>query len=237
MTGWLAFGVLLICAGCGRLGFDDGAAPNGDAPIGDARAARPRTPIHDYRLAGNLSDARGGPSLENEGGVLMPTGYQFPINAGLALRGAVPEAVYTIDLEIAFDTEISPNGYLKIIDFKDLTADEGLYALVEKLQFVRTAGNGDVATSSLAPFTPGAVVEVTLTRDAGDAVSLFVNKAFQVSITDPAGAATFSATAQIAHFADDDHETTTEATTGTLHRITIWDVALDQDEVAALAFP
>ena len=113
-------------------------------------------PSHVYGLNGSLADALGGPSLVSEGGILSSSAYAFAANQGLTLSGVLG-STYSIEIALAFDLT---SGYRKIVDFKDRSADAGLYNLNGALYFYN-AGNqtGDVV------FQPGAYTHLILTRD------------------------------------------------------------------------
>ena len=83
------------------------------------------TVTHIYDLNGSLADGLGGPALVSQGGTLNPTNYSFGPNQGLALNnGFVNPADYSI--EMIFNISAT-NLWRKLIDFKDLALDSGLY--------------------------------------------------------------------------------------------------------------
>lgn len=171
--------MLVIVAGCGRFQFD---RTNADAGIDAAGvdALTPVAPIHRYRLAGTYVDDFGGPSIDPLGGAFTTGGYTFAANQGLALANAAPVTTYTIDIKFAFSVIA---GYRKLLDFKALTTDEGLYVFDETLQFVIVASDATVVTSPPL-FSAGTMTEVTLTRDAAGMVTGYVNKAPQIAYLD-----------------------------------------------------
>jgi len=225
--------VLVIVAGCGRFQFDETRpVPGIDAAL-DAGVDVPTTvaPIHRYRLAGTFVDDLRGPSIDPLGGGFITGGYTFAANQGLALSNASPITTYTIDIKFAFSTI---GGYRKLLDFKALTTDEGLYVFDETLQFVIVASNATVVTSPPL-FSADTMAEVTLTRDPAGMVTGYVNKASQIAYLDVSSVAEFTHAGHVANFGVDDNATSqSEASGGVISEITIWDVALTPAEVAAL---
>ena len=229
MTRW-GTALIAIAAGCGRLGF----APDEPAPV-DAAAVAPDvavpSPIHRYRLDGTYGDDYGGPSLVPQGGSFDTGGYRFGMNQGLGLSSAMPVAVYTIDIKIAFDMMA---GWRKILDFKSLKDDSGLYVHNSTFAFVEDAGN-QVFVSSPPLLTAGTPFEVTLTRYTDGTVIGYLNRSMQFSIADRLGAGTFSDPNAFADFGVDDMPTgQQEASSGEIREIRIWDVALSSDQISQL---
>lgn len=232
--------VLAAAAGCGRFGFDSVAPPPdaaastdsgpGDAAVVDAALAGP-TPIHRYPLVGTNRDELGGPAVIDLGGAFEPGGYRFPAGAGLAITNALPRAIYTLDLEVGFD-EVT--GYRKLVDFKSLTTDEGVYVFDGALQLVLDL-SGTVVVTSAKRFTAGKAAWVTITRDAAGRVTAYINGADPISFVDTAGVAEFSVGGTVGYVAMDDIPTNqTENSGGTLRAISIWDRSLTAAQVAAL---
>jgi hypothetical protein len=222
--------VLVVVAGCGRFQFDQADRDAGADTTG-VDAFAPRAPLHRYSLAGAYVDDLGGPSLAGLGGGFTTGGYQFAVNQGLGLSNAVPVDTYTIDIKFAFD---QIGGYRKLLDFKALTTDEGLYVFDETLQFVIVAADHTVVTSPPL-FSAGTPARVTLTRDAAGTVTGYVNGAPQLAYPDSAAVAEFTHAMHVANFGVDDNATgQAEASGGVIRQIAIWDVALTPAEVAAL---
>jgi Concanavalin A-like lectin/glucanases superfamily len=223
--------LLVIVAGCGRFQFDQTDAGTDGTDDAGVDAPTAVAPIHRYRLAGTFVDDFGGPSIDPLGGGFATGGYTFAANQGLGLSNAVPVATYTIDIKFAFD---QIGGYRKLLDFKALTTDEGLYVFDETLQFVIVASNTTVVTSPPL-FSAGTMAEVTLTRDAAGMVTGYVNKASQITYLDISSVAEFTHAGHVANFGVDDNATgQTEASGGVISEIAIWDVALTLAEIAAL---
>ncbi len=94
-----------------------------DAKIPCGGAARL---IHDFEFEDGLSDQLGGPDLIGEGTVAEGV-YNFEAGEGLELPDAlVDPANYSIELVFSFERIEDRN---KVLDFKELATDEGLYVL------------------------------------------------------------------------------------------------------------
>jgi len=227
--------LFLVCVGCGRLAFE--SAPDGrtadaidlDAGISSAQL------IHDYSLMGTLADGRGGPAATSLGGTIGAGGYVFGANQGLVLTSVVPSSAYTIDLTFQLTTV---TGYRKIIDFKMLSADEGLYATDQKLQHVEVAITGCPGTScytSTDNVDASVIVQVTFTRAIDGTVTGYINKAQQFSFVDSMMVAIFDRpNAEVNLFVDDTYTGGNEASDGTVYRIRVFDGPLSAADVALL---
>ena len=115
--------------------------------------------IHDYGLNGVLTDTNGGPSLVASGGVLGETTYTFGPNQGLSLRnGFTNNQNYSLEIRFSMD---ATRGNQKILDFKNLSQDAGIYNLNSQL-------NGPpVTTGSGSLESGGENLNLTLTRELG----------------------------------------------------------------------
>lgn len=141
--------------------------------VGQAKAAV----LHNYNLDGTLADSLGGPSLVASGGTLGATGYSFGANQGLSLSGLnlTSDGVYEIALGFSFS---NPSGYRKIIDFKNLTSDIGLYSLNSSLNFY------PVTTGPSGVFLPNQLVNLVVSRTTTGLITTSVNGIFQFSFLD-----------------------------------------------------
>lgn len=194
--------------------------------------AQAASPTHLY-LLNDASDALGGPALTGLGGSFGTSaygqvGYSFGVNLGLSLAAAVPQSVYTIDFTMALD---ETNGYRRLVDFKDLTSDTGLYNLSTTLNFY------NVTTGPNDAFAIGLLARVTITRDAASTFTGYVNGAQQISFSDSAGLGEFTGASQIAYFFRDDNAVGGEASAGFVDYIRIYNVALSATDVAGLGAP
>jgi hypothetical protein len=216
-------GALATTTGCGRLGFDaaqDRLLPDAGIPGADAVTSSGPTPLHQYRFAGNYKDDYGGPPLVGFGGTFGAGGYEFAPDEGLIATGVVPRT-YTIDLEFAFDTV---DSWRKIIDFRDLSTDEGLYVYDTCLQFVVVSGTTfQTSPPLLSPRTPA---RITLSRDAAGTVVGAINGLDVLTFADTAGVGAVQIGAGTSFFVDDS-VTNTEVSSGAVSRIRIYDAALD----------
>lgn len=198
-------------------------------------------PVHRYKLAGSFDDEAGGPPLLAMGGALdAGLGYKFEVNKGLKLTRAMPVDAYTVDLRFTFNDigACNPGGFhfCKLLDFKGLDADEGLYVYDEKLHFViSTVAMPPIFFESKPLFIAGREATVTLTRAADRTTTAYVNRAPVFSFVDDTAMAQFSRQEQVAYFAVDDLVTTPrEAGSGSFREIAIWNVVLTPAEIAAL---
>jgi Concanavalin A-like lectin/glucanases superfamily/PEP-CTERM motif len=195
-------------------------------------AAHAATPTHLY-LLNDASDQFGGPAVVGEGGTfgvnaLGATGYQFGVNQGLVLSNVLPANVYSIDFSYSFD---ATSGYRKLIDFKSLTNDAGLYNLSQRLNFYPVSSGAPILVA-------GALARVTLTRDVAGVVTGYINGVQEISFTDSGNQATFSDPQQLGRLFHDDNATGGgEASSGFVDYVRIYDVALSATDVAGLTNP
>jgi hypothetical protein len=199
-----------------------------------AGLAQAATPTHVYLLDSDGHDEMGGPDVVGEGGSFGVSasgqlGYQFDFNQGLVLTNVLPASVYTIDFSVSLDLL---SGYRKLIDYKNLNSDDGLYNLSGALNFYPVI-TGDVV------FNAGQLARVTVTRDAAGTVVGYVNGSAQFSFDDSlAQRATFTEAQQLGRLFHDDLATgQREASPGFVDYVRIYDVALTADEVANLPSP
>ncbi|MEO8596809.1 MAG: LamG-like jellyroll fold domain-containing protein [Candidatus Solibacter sp.] len=187
------------------------------------------TLTHDYLLQNTLADSLGGPDLTSLGGTIGPTGYTFAQQQGLSLSNAFTggqNANYSIYLNFAFDVT---TGFRKILDFKALGSDNGLYNLDTTLNFY------NITTGPAGAFAPGVFAQVVLTRDGSGNVVGYVNGVQQISFADTSSAAVFDAANGIINFFQDDGVTGgRESSGGVVTEIRIYDGALTAEEVGGL---
>lgn len=195
------------------------------ATMGVAQAA---TLTHDYELNNSLSDALGGPSLISAGGTLSATGYTFGANQGLSLSNGFANAGdYSIELQFSFD---ATGDWRKILDFKNLTSDNGLYNLNGALNFY------PIINGATNPIGSGTSVNVILTRDGSTNVVVgYVNGVQEISFAD-SDYAVFDATNGIANFFNDDYQTSQrEASSGFVDFIRVYDGPLSSNQARCLS--
>jgi hypothetical protein len=189
------------------------------------------TLTHDYNLTVSLNDQVGSTPLNGDGGSVSGTGYAFGADQGLNVSSVLSNVGnYSVLIDFSFQ---NLSGYRKILDFKDLASDNGIYNLSTDLNFFNFSfgPNGAFAVN-----TPARVI---VTRDsATQLVTGYVNGIAQLSFTDSSSAGTFSATNGIIRFFEDDSVTGgVESSGGLATRISIYDGALTSLEAADLSGP
>ena len=185
-------------------------------------------PQHDYQLNGTFTDFVGGPNIVALGGTLTATGYNFGPNQGLNRSSpAINAAEYS--LEIRFQWTVLSGGWQKIVDFHNLTSDVGLYTAGNGLHFLNTA-----LTTGL--FTANTGYSLVLTRDdATDIVRAYLNGSEVWSFVDSANAAVFDGPGKIIRFFQDDTATgQTQAQSGVIDWIRIYEEVLSPTQVSAI---
>ena len=190
--------------------------------------AQAATLTHQYGLNNTLADSFGGSSLVANGGTLVASGgYSFAANQGPSLSNAIDSSDYSIALDFSFS---NVSGYRKIIDFKNLTSDNGLYTNNGNLDFYPIAGGSYT-------INPDTLAKVVLTRDGVTGQTTgYVNGAQQFTFTDSGSIATFDAASSIINFLQDDTVTSRrEASGGFLQDISIYKGALSASEVTGLS--
>lgn len=182
-----------------------------------APAANAATIVADFELNGSLANAAGtAATLTNGvGGVLGATGITFAVNGGPTISGLGVTSTYTIDTVFSFD---ALSGYRKIVDFRGLTADAGLYDLNGSLNFY------PIVTSPSTDFTVGTPTRVTFSRDATGTMLGYINGTQVFSAIDPTGLSTISSV--LTFFVDDLATGSREASGGFVDYIRIYDGAI-----------
>lgn len=185
-----------------------------------------QTPTHAYDVNGTLTDAFGGPSLVANGGTVGPSTYTFNPGQGLSLTNGIGASVYSLELAFSF---ASVANYRKVVDFKDLLRDEGVYVQNGFFTFY-----GGPASPVLNPvFQPDLLAHLVLTRDADQRFTAYVNGQQVLSFIDEGLHAVFSEPGAKANFLRDDARTGYEQTSGSLDWLYVYDRALTGTEVAA----
>ena len=183
-----------------------------------ATSAGAQTPTHAYTLNGTFADLFGGPSLVSLGGTLGPTGYTAPTNQGLSLSNAINPTNYSIEMTYNFAAGADLSSWRKILDFKNRTADAGVYGFNANLQFF------PVVTAPVTAIQAGVPAHLLLTRNGGtNEVNAFINGALQFTFNDAGGLATFTGPGNIIHFLTDDFAVTGESAPGFIDWIRIYD--------------
>ena len=196
-----------------------------------ALAASGATLTHDYNLTGSLNDLVGSTPLISDGGTVGGTGYTFTANQGLHVSSVLASVLdYSILTDFSFQTVI---GFLKIVDLKDRSSDNGLYNLGGALNFY------NVVTGAGTPFTANTQARVVITRDfSTQTLTGYFNGISQFSFNDSGSIGTFTGASGIIRFFEDDFATSQrEASGGLATRISLYDGALSAAQVAALSGP
>jgi hypothetical protein len=183
------------------------------------------TLTHAYTLNNTYADSLGGPSMVPNGGSLGASGYTFSANQGPNLSSAINPDEYTIGMKFRID---DTNGYRAIVNFKNLTTDNGLYDLTNSL--VLYIG-GQAATYGGA-FSPVTDVHLLLTRNsATNEFHTYINGASAFSYIDAGGATKFDSTANIIHFLRDNGG---EQPTGFLDYVNIYSGFANSSDATAI---
>jgi hypothetical protein len=155
------------------------------------------------------------------------TVLSWPAANGVALTpttGVVPNDVYTIVALFRID---DTTGFRKLIDFKGLSADPGLYSVDGHLYFYPVVQGTSVA------ITAGEYVQVVLTRDSSNHVIGYVDGSQQFAFNDSNDFAVIDFKNTLNFFLDD-HITTGEESAGVVARLRVYDSALPANQVSAL---
>ncbi|HVQ36008.1 MAG TPA: DUF4214 domain-containing protein, partial [Pyrinomonadaceae bacterium] len=158
------------------------------------------------------------------------TVLRFPTNNGLALSpttGVILNDVYTIVTLLKFD---EANKRRRILDFKNGSSDNGLYAEADNnLRFAA------VASGSGGPMSANTYIQVAITRDAAGLVTGYVNGAQQFQFNDGGSLAVTDTNNTLRFFQDNTSGGGTgEASAGMVARLRLYARALSAAEIAGL---
>lgn len=174
--------------------------------------------IKSYDFNGDLTDTLGnGNDLTSFGGNLTTPGrYTFAAGQGLDLSDAFPDPTdYAIEMRFEIDSNIP--FWKKIIDYQDLTSDNGAYIRSSSLAFLSP---GTALGGTGIPSNTDAVIRIT--RDGGtNEVQGFVNGNLEFSFFDTALAAV-SVPNLLTFFVDDAISGGTEVQGGSVDYIRIF---------------
>src|SRR5262249_41120420 len=166
--------------------------------------------IHDWELNNSFADALGGPALTPIGGTLNATNFTWNAvaeppgqNQGLFVSNALPNpANYSIEMVFNITNTngaLLNTGWVNLVDFKDRTADTGLYNFRTALEFFPSPIGANGA------FTPGVDVHLVITRNsATNQFVAYINGVQQFSFIDSSSVAVFDQTGNIIRFFTDD---------------------------------
>src|SRR5436190_5296010 len=151
------------------------------------------------------------------------TVLRFVSNNGLRLSSAtsvIPNNSWTIVMLFKVD---SVNGFVRLVDFKNRTSDEGLYILNGQLENCQTC----------TPIAANTYVQVVYTRNSSGTFAAYVNGVLQGSGPDVNNDLVISGS-NILNFFQDDTVEPNEASAGSVARIRLYDAPMTAAEVAAL---
>jgi len=201
--------------------------------------------IASYPLTSSFKDELGGPDLvPNGAGVLGAEGYEVTGHgSGLSLSSVLDPSNYSVEMLFRLDGIPDPANCNydfaicshKVLDLKDRTEDEGLYAI--SFDGDQTSGGLQffpIITSGEGAFRFGTLHHLMVTRSGStDEVAVYVDGVELFSVADPGGYGVFSETASIAHFLTDDI-TEDDPPIGFIDQIQIYDAPLSASAVADL---
>ncbi len=183
---------------------------------------------HSYLFDSDFGDSTGSLVIVGNGGAVSSGRYTFGVNEGLTLTGGLIDTEnYSIEISSEFDS--IEQLWIKIIDFQNLTADEGLYIKKPNLYFWDATSSG---SDSIAANTDYSVV---LTRDSvGNTTKGYLNGDIQWSTNSASSVSTDNI---LNFFIDDIYNNGEEAQSGSVDYIRIYDGALTDVEVGNLEHP
>jgi hypothetical protein len=194
--------------------------------LASATSAGAASVKHIYELDGSFADSLGGPEMAPAGGTLESAGYAFGPAQGPSLSGAIDPDTYSIEMLFSIDDTA---GYKRLLAFKALTVDLGLYNSDTAVNFYNRA------SSAGGVFAAGRPTHLVVTRDgATNLLAVYVDGVEQVAFVDDTDIATFTGADAIIHFLRDDSVAGGENPSGFLDRVRIYEGALTPDEVADL---
>ena len=159
----------------------------------------------------------------------------FPMDNGLSLTPAGATVgtagTYSIVMLVRLDLV---DGYRRLVDFANATADSGLYVLNGTLALFPDASG----TTDAQLVTAGQYAQVAMTRDAAGTVVGYINRTQVLGPYDDSTTHDALLTADdVLRFFVDDASVPGEDSSGAVARIRLYDGVLSADEVAALAPP
>jgi hypothetical protein len=195
-------------------------------------AVQTQTLKADYRFQNSRTSTVGSSSLTDTGSNTFQTELvdgisrtvlRFPFNNGLRLSsatGQIPNNSYTIVMLLKFD---SVAGFVRLVDFKNRSSDNGLYI-----------DNGHLEScTSCTNFSANTYIQVVYTRTSGGTFAGYVNGTLQGQGPD-AGNDLVIDGSNILNFFQDDLAAGNEASAGSVARIRLYDAPMNASQVAAL---
>jgi hypothetical protein len=143
--------------------------------------------------------------------------YRFQHGCGLNFTDVanfIATGSYTIEMYVSLDTVTS---YRKMVDFKNLTDDGGLYMLDSSLDFF------SVYNTSTPVYPDGKYMLTAMSRNgANQRVRFFANGTFVGSFTDAAGDAVYNVNKMLRFFQDDSTTSMNEQSGGKIAYLAIY---------------
>jgi Ca2+-binding RTX toxin-like protein len=199
-------------------------------PLENRRLFAAAVVSHIYDLNNSLTDSLGGPALTSINGSLTSTGFNFNRGGGLSVSNAVTSTEYSIELKYKFASN-SISSWRRVISFKNLTDDLGLYEHGVRVDFFNITGDS-VATTAL-----NTVKNLIITREAStNKVTIYLNGSQILTFTDTNANATFSSAGSVLQMFRDNtsNGTTGEEDPGFVDRIRIYKGVLTAAQVTSL---
>lgn len=187
----------------------------------------------DFTSVSNIDSINGvTATLANPAG-LSAAGYTFTdVGEGISVNqpgGLAVSSTYTIELDFSLD-DLPEDEYQRLIAFKDLTIDEGMYVYDDYFYFYDESPDDDTYTIS-----PDEIVTFQLSRDGStDRVTASLNGTELWSFIDSNGYAEFDDTNNIMHFFEDDSG---EHPAGTVREIRVYANSINTDLEAVPTLP
>ncbi|MGE5451580.1 MAG: LamG-like jellyroll fold domain-containing protein [Acidobacteriota bacterium] len=189
-------------------------------------SAQAATPAHSYVFSTGFSDA----DVSWSNATLSDSGLNVGWDGQVALSNVLSSPEYSLDLVLSLDRT---DWQRKVLDFKGLSTDGGLYVDFGQVSLSDNAG-AYVASSAnvVSALSP---VRLTFTRTATGLFSSYVNGALQFSFDDAANLTTFGTSGIF--FKDDAAGCGYCQTGGSLAYVNVYDTALSAREVSSIGNP
>lgn len=189
-------------------------------------SANAATPAHSYIFGSGFAD----PDVSWANASLSGSGIDVFWDGQVAISNVLSSPEYSLDFQISLNRT---DWQRKVLDFKNLTTESGVYVDFGRLGFADATGTYITPlSSSPTDISVDSPVRLTFTRTSAGLFSAYVNGAAQFSFDDAANLATFGSAATL--FRDDSAICGYCQTGGTLSYLNVYDTALSATEVAGL---
>ena len=189
-------------------------------------SAQAAAPSHSYVFGTGFSDA----DVSWSNASLSATGLDVSWDGQVSISNVLSSPEYSLDLVLTVDRT---DWQRKVLDFKSLSTDGGIYVDFGKVSLSDDAGayaaTGPSSVSALSP------VRLTFTRTAAGLFSSYVNGALQFSFNDATNLTTFGTSGIF--FKDDAAGCGYCQTSGSLAYVNVYDTALSAREVSGINNP